>query len=86
MSAHGTEKPEVIRIILKDGHTFKVRPIMQEDKDKLRKMFYRLSPRTRYLRFGHMKEYISDKELDYYTNVHPPESHAYAGLTGEGAA
>ena len=86
MSVHGAEKPEVIRIILKDGHTFKVRPITHEDKEKLRTMFYRLSPQTRYLRFGHMKEYISDQELDYYTNVHLPESHAYVGLTGEGAA
>ncbi len=86
MKVSVTGKAEVIRIILKDGHTFKVRPITREDKDKLRKIFYRLSPQTRYFRFGHMKEYISDQELDYYTNVHPPETHAYVGLTGEGAA
>ncbi len=78
-------KPELIRIILKDGHTFKVRPIAHEDKDKLRDLFYRLSPQTRYLRFGHMKEHISDQELNYYTDVHAPESYAYLGLTGEGA-
>ena len=78
------EKPEVIRIILRDGHTFKVRPISPEDKDKLRNLFYRLSPQTRYLRFGHVKEHISDQELNYYTDVHAPESYAFLGLTGEG--
>jgi acetyl coenzyme A synthetase (ADP forming)-like protein len=84
MAVQLADKPEVIRIILKDGHTFKVRPITRDDKDKLRSLFYRLSPRTRYLRFGHMKEHISDQELDYYTGIQPPESYAYLGLTGEG--
>ena len=84
MAVQLLEMPEVIRIILRDGHTFKVRPIGRDDKDKLRDFFYRLSPQTRYFRFGHMKEQISDKELDYFTDVHPPESYAYLGLTGEG--
>lgn len=80
------EKPEVIRVILRDGHTFKVRPISKDDREKLRNFFYRLSPQTRYLRFGHMKEHISDQELDYYTDVHTPDTYAYLGLTGEGDA
>jgi len=84
MAVQMPEKPEVIRIILRDGHTFKVRPIALDDRDMLRDFFYRLSPQTRYFRFGHMKEQISDKELDYFTDVHPPESYAYLGLTGEG--
>ena len=40
------EKPEVIRIILKDGHTFKMRPITRDDRDKMRNLFYRLSPQS----------------------------------------
>lgn len=84
MAVQAAEKPEVLRIILKDGHTFKVRPITPDDRDKLRDLFYRLSPQTRYLRFGHVKEHISDTELDYFTRVHAPESYAYLGLTGEG--
>lgn len=84
MAVHVAEKPEVIRIILRDGHTFKVRPIARDDKNKLRQLFYRLSPQTRYLRFGHMKEHISDQELDYYTDILAPERYAYLGLTGEG--
>ena len=77
--------PEVIRVILKDGHTFKLRSITPGDREKLRAFFYRLSPLTRYFRFGYTKEYISDKELAYYTEVLPPDTHAYIGLTGDGA-
>src|SRR5574337_2104158 len=84
MAVQFVEKPEAIRVILRDGHTFKVRPITHDDKNKLRNLFYRLSPQSRYLRFGYMKEHISDQELDYYTNVRAPESDAFIGLTGEG--
>ncbi len=78
------EKPEVIRVVLKDGHTFKMRPMTRDDREKMRNLFYRLSPQTRYLRFGHVKEHISEQELDYFTNIHLPETCAYVGLSGEG--
>lgn len=84
MSVQSIEKPEVIRMILKDGQTFKVRPITQDDREKLRDFFYRLSPQTRYFRFGHMKDHITDQELAYFTEVRPPDMYAYVGLTGEG--
>ncbi len=84
MAVQIVERPEVLRVILKDGHTFKVRPVSTEDKNMMRELFYRLSPQARYLRFGHVKEHISDEELRYYTDVHAPDSYAYVGLTGEG--
>jgi acetyl coenzyme A synthetase (ADP forming)-like protein len=84
MAVQFVEKPEVIRVILRDGHTFKVRPITIDDQEKLRDLFYRLTPQTRYLRFGHVKEHLSNQELEYYTRVHAPETYAYIGLTGEG--
>lgn len=74
----------VIRVILKDGQSLKVRPIIPDDKEKLRELFYRLSPQTRYLRFGYMKTYISEQELEYFTSVTPPDMHAYLALMGEG--
>lgn len=74
----------IIRVILRDGQSLKVRPITHEDKEKLKDLFYRLSPQTRYLRFGYMKSYISDQELDYFTVVNPPDTYAYVALTGEG--
>jgi len=44
--------PSIIRVILRDGQSLKVRPITRDDKEKLKDLFYRLSPQTRYLRFG----------------------------------
>jgi len=84
MEIKATDIPEVIRVILKDGHTFKVRPIGSDDKEKLRDFFYRMSPQTRYFRFGYTKAHISEQELDYFTEINPPDMYAYVGLSGEG--
>jgi hypothetical protein len=77
-------EPSIIRVILRDGQSLKVRPITHADKEKLKDLFYRLSPQTRYLRFGYMKTSISDQELDYFTVVNPPDTYAYVALAGEG--
>ncbi len=82
--AEDSVKTSVIRVILRDGQSLKVRPIRPDDKEKLRELFYRLSPQTRYLRFGYMKTYISEQELEYFTAVNPPDMYAYVALTGEG--
>lgn len=74
----------IINVILRDGQSLKVRPITHEDKEKLKDLFYRLSPQTRYLRFGYMKSYISEQELDYFTVSNPPDTYAYVALAGEG--
>ncbi|HET6514250.1 MAG TPA: GNAT family N-acetyltransferase [Thermodesulfovibrionales bacterium] len=73
-----------IRVILRDGRSLKVRPISPQDREKLRDLFYRLSPQTRYFRFGYMKTYISEEELTYFAEVDPPDVYAYVALTGEG--
>lgn len=86
MKIKTTDIPEVIRVILKDGHTFKVRPIGSDDREKLRTFFYRLSPHSRYLRFGYTKEHISEQELVNFTELNPPDTYAYVGLIGEGDA
>ena len=81
-----TAGPSIIRVILRDGQSLKVRPITTADKEKLKDLFYRLSPQTRYLRFGYMKSSISEQELDYFTVMNPPDTYAYVALTGEGGA
>jgi len=73
-----------IRVILRDGQSLKVRPIEPRDRGKLRDFFYRLSPQTRYFRFGYTKSYLSDDELTYYTEMTPPDTFAYVALMGEG--
>ena len=84
MTSEHAAEPSIIRVILRDGKSLKVRPITPADKENLKELFYRLSPQTRYLRFGYMKSYISDQELDYFTVVNPPDTYAYVALTGEG--
>lgn len=86
MEIKTTDIPEVIRVILKDGHTFKVRPIGSDDRERLKKFFYRLSPQSRYLRFGYTKEHITEQELAHFTELQPPDTYAYVGLSGEGGA
>ncbi len=77
-------EPSIIRVILRDGQSIKIRPITPVDRDKLKAFFYRLSPLTRYLRFGFMKNYISERELDYFTANNPPDVFAYGALKDKG--
>ncbi|HBG46074.1 MAG TPA: GNAT family N-acetyltransferase [Deltaproteobacteria bacterium] len=77
-------EPESIEVILRTGQSLKLRPIRPEDKQKLKEFFYRLSPRTRYLRFQYAKEHITDEELKYFTELTPPERYAYVAAIGEG--
>src|SRR3990170_301211 len=76
-------EPESIEVILRNGQSLKLRPIRPEDKGKLKDFFYRLSPRTRYLRFQYAKEHISDEELKHFTEVTPPGRYAYVAAIGE---
>ncbi len=71
-------------VILRDGQSLRTRPIGPDDKERLKAFFYRVSPQTRYLRFHSVKNYISDDELDYFTNVRPPDRSAFVATTGEG--
>jgi hypothetical protein len=58
------------------------RSIAHSAKEKLRDLFYRLSPQTRYMWFGYMKTHISEQELDYFTSVNPPDMYAYIAAMG----
>ncbi|GAB4389394.1 MAG: GNAT family N-acetyltransferase [Thermodesulfovibrionales bacterium] len=78
--------PVTMDVILRDGQALHVRPISPGDRKKLEELFYRLSPRTRYLRFGFEKKFISEEELEYYTRQAPPERYACVGIMGEGPA
>jgi len=71
-------------VILRDGQSLRVRAIRPDDKKRLEELFYRLSPRTRYLRFQYAKSYISPEELAYFTEIQPPQRCAYVATMGEG--
>jgi len=77
------EEPESIEVILRTGQSLKLRSIRPDDKERLKDFFYKLSPKTRYLRFQYAKEHISDAELKHFTEVTPPERYAYVAAIGE---
>lgn len=74
----------VLEIVLRTGQKIRIRPITPDDKKKLEELFYRLSPGTRYLRFGYTKSFISEAELVYFTEIDPPRHYAYVATMGEG--
>ncbi|MBI1911375.1 MAG: acetate--CoA ligase family protein [Deltaproteobacteria bacterium] len=76
-------EPESKEVILRNGQSLRVRPIRPDDKKRLEELFYRLSPRTRYLRFQYAKDHITEQELKYFTEVSPPKRFAYVATIGE---
>ncbi len=72
------------KVVLRDGRSLRLRPIRPDDKKRLEEFFYRLSPRSRYLRFQFPKTSISEQELAHYTDVTPPQGCAYVATRGEG--
>jgi RimJ/RimL family protein N-acetyltransferase len=75
------------RIDLRDGSQIRIRPIEPEDRELLRAGFERLSDRSRYLRFQAPQPDLSDRQLDYLTDVDHHEHEALVALdpeTGDG--
>lgn len=68
-----------IDVILRDGKIIRIRPITHDDKKLLEEFFYRLSPRTRYMRFQYTKTFVSDAELERFVTISPPATFAYVG-------
>jgi len=78
-------RPLAFDVILRDGQSLHVRPIRPDDKERLKEFFYGVTAETRYQRFHYVKNYISDKELEYYTEVRPPDRSAFIATQGQGA-
>jgi GNAT superfamily N-acetyltransferase len=57
------------RLTLLDGSTVRVRPIRPNDKQRLLEGFERLSPQSRYRRFLSPVPRLSDRALQYLTEV-----------------
>jgi RimJ/RimL family protein N-acetyltransferase len=60
---------EILTTTLRDGSRVLIRPVTPDDKPVLREAFARLSPETRYRRFMHPVKELSEKELDYLTQI-----------------
>ncbi|RPI26118.1 MAG: N-acetyltransferase, partial [Actinobacteria bacterium] len=63
---------------LRDGGRVVVRPLTPDDREALREGFSRLSDASRRFRFLAAKGAISERELDYLTNVDYCDHFAWA--------
>jgi GNAT superfamily N-acetyltransferase len=65
---------------LRDGTPVLVRPILPEDRDRLRQGFHRLSPESRYQRFLAAIRDLSDAQLRQLTVIDYHDHMAFIGL------
>lgn len=65
---------------LKDGTTVLIRPILPEDKGRLREGFHRLSPESRYQRFLAAVRDLSDAQLRTLTELDYHDHMAFIAL------
>lgn len=77
-------KPDSIEVILRNGQSLRIRLVSPNDKKRMEELFYRLSPRSRYLRFQYSKNHITEEDLRHFTEAAPPQRSAYVATTGEG--
>lgn len=71
-------------VILRDGSTLLLRPIQQEDEERLLALFYRLSRRAVYFRFHHVLTHMSQEEARRFCTVDYDNAFALVATTGSG--
>ena len=71
-------------VILKNGSSLRLRPIKQEDEEKLLTLFFRLSHRATYLRFHHVLAHMSKEEARRFCTVDYDNTFALVATIGEG--
>jgi len=74
------------RLELKDGSAVEVRPIGPADRDLLAEGFERLSPESRYRRFFSPVTKLSERQLDYLTDVDHRDHEALVALNPDSGA
>lgn len=70
-------------VVLRDGATAHLRPVIPTDRDALEQMYAGQSERTIYLRFFAPKPKLSDKELTRFTTVDHVDRVAFVLYRGE---
>lgn len=58
-----------IPILLRDGPPILLRPVLASDHQRLREGFDRLSPASRFFRFFRDVRALTDKDIEYLTNI-----------------
>jgi nucleotide-binding universal stress UspA family protein len=71
-------------LTLRDGSRIVIRPIEPDDRDDLREGFERLSPESRYRRFFSPVPRLSERHLDYLTQVDHHDHEALVAVEADG--
>lgn len=72
--------PEELIAALDDGTVLLFRPLLPEDKERLRAGFERLSPESRYRRFFRHLDHLTDEQLRYLTEIDYVRHFAWVAL------
>jgi RimJ/RimL family protein N-acetyltransferase len=67
-------------LVLADGRRLKIRPIEREDRDRLRRLFMRMAPESRYRRYLSPKRALTERELAYLVDVDHVHHEALAAV------
>jgi RimJ/RimL family protein N-acetyltransferase len=70
-------------VLVMEAAVFTVRPLERCDRERLRRLFYRLSPATVYRRFMSPIQRPSERALDRLVDVDHHEREALAALVGD---
>ena len=69
-------------VVLSDGGTVHVRPLLPTDREAYLRFFHGLSAETRYYRFFSPKSVLTDEEVTYFTTVDHVDRVALAAFIG----
>lgn len=78
--AIGSAPPPPREVRLRDGARVLVRPIVPDDRTRLREGFHRLSPESRYQRFQSTMRDLSDAQLRHLTEIDYDDHMAWVAL------
>jgi GNAT superfamily N-acetyltransferase len=78
--------PPAKEFALRDGTRILVRPILPEDRERLREGFVRLSAQSRYRRFLTSREHLSDPQIRYLTEIDYADHMAWVAMDASRAA
>ena len=79
-AAERSRRPAADPLVLADGRRLKIRPIERQDRDRLRRLFMRLTPESRYRRYLSPKPALSERELDHLLDVDHVHHEALAAV------
>jgi RimJ/RimL family protein N-acetyltransferase len=67
-------------LLLANGKRLKIRPIERQDRERLRRLFTRLTPESRYRRYLTPKPALSERELDHLLDIDHVHHEALAAV------